>query len=81
MLLVVPSRRGEGIAREALGALQGWLAEQGARRLRTAVNTRDRRAAAVLPALGFQRMSIRDHAALGLNGLHLTLWEKGTGSP
>lgn len=79
MLLVVPGRRGAGIAREALGALEAWLAGQGMRRLRTAVATRDRRAAAVLPALGFQRMSVREHAALGLDGLHLSLWEKGIG--
>ena len=79
MLLVVPGERGKGIAREALGALEGWLAGEGIRRLRTGVSARDRRAAAVLPALGFERMSIRDHQALGLDMAHLTLWEKGIG--
>lgn len=79
MLLVVPEQRGRGIAREALGALEGWLRERGARRLRSGVATRDRRAMEVLPALGFERMGVREHAALGLNGLHLTLWEKALG--
>lgn len=76
MLLVVPARRGEGIAREALGALEEWLRSTGIRRLRTGVSTRDRRAPAVLEALGFRAMSIRDHAALGLDGVHVALWEK-----
>lgn len=79
LLLVVPEARGQGIAREALGALEGWLRREGVHRLRTGVPTRDRRAAAVLPALGFERMSVRDHAALGLGQVHLTLWERALG--
>ena len=35
-LLVVPGQRGQGLAREALGALEGWLAENGVHELRTA---------------------------------------------
>ena len=79
MLLVVPGRRGQGLAREALGALEAWLAGRGIRRLRTGVSTRDRRAGAVLPALGFARMSIAEHQALGLDMAHLALWEKPLG--
>lgn len=79
MLLVVPERRGQGVAREALGALEAWLAGQGIRRLRTGVSTRDRRAGQVLPALGFERMSIAEHQALGLDMAHLALWQKPLG--
>ncbi|HEX2188829.1 MAG TPA: GNAT family N-acetyltransferase [Longimicrobiaceae bacterium] len=79
MLLVVPERRREGLAREALGALEGWLAARGVRRLRTGVAMRDRRAGEVLPALGFARMSIAEHQALGLDMAHLALWEKTLG--
>jgi RimJ/RimL family protein N-acetyltransferase len=79
MLLVVPDRRGQGLAREALGALEAWLAARGIRRLRTGVSTRDLRAARVLPALGFARMSIAEHQALGLDMAHLALWEKPLG--
>lgn len=76
MLLVARGHRGEGVAREALDALEGWLRERGIRRLRTAAPTRDRRSAPVLRALGFELMPVRDQAALGLGGLDLTLWEK-----
>lgn len=79
MLIVVPERRREGLAREALGALEGWLAGRGVRRLRTGVAARDRRAGEVLPALGFARMSIAEHQALGLDMAHLALWEKALG--
>jgi RimJ/RimL family protein N-acetyltransferase len=79
MLLVAPAHRGRGIAREALGALEGWLRERGVGRLRTGVATHDRRAAGLLPALGFARLGVREHAALGLSMVHLTLWEKALG--
>jgi len=79
MLLVAPNHRGRGIAREALEALEGWLAGRGIRRLRTGAATRDRRAGEVIPALGFERMSIAEHQALGLDMAHLALWEKALG--
>lgn len=79
MLLTVEHRRREGLAREALGALEAWLAARGVRRLRTGVAARDRRAGEVLPALGFARMSIAEHQALGLDMAHLALWEKALG--
>jgi RimJ/RimL family protein N-acetyltransferase len=79
MLLVVPEHRRQGIAREALGALEGWLRARGVARLRTGVATHDRRAAGVLLALGFARMGVREHAALGLDMVHLTLWERALG--
>lgn len=79
MLLVVPEQRGRGIAREALGALEARLAEGGIRALRTSVGIRDYEAQDVLAALGFARMSIRDHQALGLQGATLSLWEKALG--
>ncbi|HEV2149773.1 MAG TPA: hypothetical protein VGR37_20400, partial [Longimicrobiaceae bacterium] len=56
--------------------VEAWLAGRGIRRLRTGASTRDQRAAAVLPALGFARMSIAEHQALGLDHASLALWEK-----
>ncbi|HEX7239293.1 MAG TPA: GNAT family N-acetyltransferase [Longimicrobiaceae bacterium] len=79
MVVTVPEMRRQGIAREAVGALEGWLAERGVRRVRTAVQKADRRAGAMLPALGFALMPIRDHQALGAQALYLSLWQKALG--
>lgn len=79
MLVTVPEQRGKGIAREALGAVEGWLAARGVRALRTAVGIRDYARQDLLAALGFQRMPIRDHQALGVQGATLSLWERALG--
>ena len=76
MLMFVPEHRGQGLAREAIAALGVWEAQRGTRRLRTAVAAENFREHALLRALGFSQMSIRDHAALGLGGVHLALFEK-----
>jgi RimJ/RimL family protein N-acetyltransferase len=76
MLLVVPSHRGHGFAREAVRALEGWLAGLEMSRLRTAVAAASYAEHKLLRALGFEQMSIRDHTALGLGGSHLALFEK-----
>lgn len=76
MLLVVPSHRGRGLAREAVTSLEGWLAAREIVRLRTAVAAANYPEHKLLRALGFEQMSIRDHTALGLGASHLALFEK-----
>lgn len=76
ILLVVPEHRGQGLAREAVAGLEGWLAAREIRRLRTAVGATHFPIHALLRALGFSEMSIRDHAALGMAGVNLVLFEK-----
>lgn len=79
MLMLVPERRGRGLARDALAALEAWEAQRGVHRLRTAVAAGNYREHALLRALGFDEMPIRDHVALGLGGAHLALFEKPLG--
>lgn len=79
IVLVVPEHRGKGLAREAVAGLEGWLAEREIRRLRTAVGATDLPTHALLRALGFTQMSIRDHTALGMAGVNLALFEKPLG--
>lgn len=77
MVVVLPEHRGQGFAREALTALEGWLAAQGVTQLRTAIPYR--RAAPLRPllnALGFQAMSIAEHTRMGMGGAGVSLWEK-----
>jgi len=81
MIVVVPSERGAGVAAEALGALEGWLAARGMRRLRTAFQRRRLAIHPVVRALGFAEMSIREHTSLGIGGAGISLWEKGIGAP
>ncbi len=76
ILLIVPEHRGQGLAREAVAGLEGRLGGEGIGRLRTAVAAGDFPTHALLRALGFVQMSIRDHAALGLAGADLALFEK-----
>lgn len=76
MLLVVPERRGAGLAREAVRGLESWLARQRIRRLRTAVPVTAFQEHKLLRALGFEQLPIRDHVALGLAGSHLFLFGK-----
>lgn len=76
MVMVAPEHRRSGLASEALGALEVWLAGHGIRALRTAFQRRRLAVHPVVKALGFQEMSIREHTALGLNGVGVSLWEK-----
>lgn len=75
-LIVLPAHRGQGIAREMLEAAEGWLRAHGTTRLRTAVGRRRAPVHAVLRALGFAEMSIRDHTLLGARGAGTALFEK-----
>lgn len=79
MLMIDPAHRGQGLAREALQALEVWLAGQGAVALRTAFQRRRLAVHPVVRALGFREMSIREHTLLGLGGVGLSLWEKPIG--
>lgn len=76
LLMVDPDHRGRGLAREALGAVEVWLAGRGIKALRTAFQRRRLSVHPVVRALGFREMSIRDHALLGLGGAGISLWEK-----
>ena len=75
-LLVVPAQRGGGLAREALGALEAWLAEGGTRELRTAFPRRLLPLHPLVKALGFREMSIAEHQKLGMAGAGTSLWWK-----
>jgi GNAT superfamily N-acetyltransferase len=75
-LLVVPAHRGAGIAREALGAVGGWLAEGGITELRTAFPRRLLHLHPVVKALGFREMSIAEHQKLGFAGVGTSLWSR-----
>jgi RimJ/RimL family protein N-acetyltransferase len=79
MLMVSPSRRRKGIAREALGALEVWLAGHGVRRIRSGVGAGDERAQAVLRGLGFAPMDERRHVALDRGRIMIALFEKEIG--
>lgn len=79
MLMVDPAHRGRGLAREALGALEVWLAGRGIVALRTAFQRRRLAAHPIVRALGFREMSIAEHTSLGLAGAGISLWEKPVG--
>ena len=81
MLIVAPAHRGKGVAREAMAALEVWLAGRGVRALRTAFPYRRLALHPVVRALGFREMSIAEHAKLGLSGAGTSLWEKPVGAP
>jgi GNAT superfamily N-acetyltransferase len=79
MLMIDPAHRGQGLAREALEAVEVWLAGRGITALRTAFQRRRLAVHPVVRALGFTEMSIREHALLGLAGAGISLWEKPVG--
>jgi len=79
MIVILPEHRGGGVAREALSALEGRLAQGGIRRLRTAFARRLLAIHPVVRALGFEEMSIREHTKLGIAGAGVSLWEKEIG--
>ncbi len=75
-LLIVPGHRGVGLAREALAALEAWLADEGTRELRTAFARRLLPLHPLVTALGFREMSIAEHQKLGMAGAGVSLWSK-----
>lgn len=75
-LVVVPSHRGRGVAREALEAVEGWLSEMGVAELRTAFPRRILPLHPLVKSLGFREMSIAEHQKLGLAGAGTSLWSK-----
>jgi GNAT superfamily N-acetyltransferase len=79
MLMVDPAHRRQGLAREALDAVEVWLAGRGIAALRTAFQRRRLAVHPIVRALGFTEMSIREHALLGLPGVGISLWEKPVG--
>lgn len=79
MLMIAPAHRKQGLAREALSALEVWLRGQGIRAMRTAFQRRRLAVHPIVKALGFREMSIAEHALLGLGGVGVSLWEKPVG--
>lgn len=79
IVMMVPSHRGQGLAREALEGLELWLAARGVHSLRTAFPRRRFALHGIVKALGFREMSIAEHQKLGLNGAGTSLWEKRIG--
>jgi GNAT superfamily N-acetyltransferase len=75
-LLIVPAHRSGGLAREALAALEAWLAAGGTRELRTAFPRRLLPLHPLVTALGFREMSIAEHQKLGMAGAGTSLWRK-----
>lgn len=75
-LLVIPAHRRAGLAREALAALEAWLAADGTRELRTAFPRRLLPLHPLVKALGFREMSIAEHQKLGMAGAGTSLWRK-----
>ncbi|HEX6071285.1 MAG TPA: GNAT family N-acetyltransferase [Longimicrobiaceae bacterium] len=76
MLLIVRERRGEGLAREALEAIEGTLAARGIRELRTAVGAGDAGRQAILQALGFLPQDERRHVSLDRGRVMIALFRK-----
>ncbi|HEX6910851.1 MAG TPA: GNAT family N-acetyltransferase [Longimicrobium sp.] len=79
MLMIHPAHRRQGLAREALEALQVWLRGRGIAAVRTAFQRRRLAVHPIVRGLGFQELSIREHALLGLGGVGVSLWEKPVG--
>ena len=75
-LLVTPAHRGQGLAREALGAVEAWLAEGGVTEMRTAFARMLLPLHPIVMALGFREMSIAEHQKLGFAGAGTSLWSR-----
>lgn len=76
MLLIVRERRGAGLAREALTAIEETLAARGIRELRTAVGAGDEGRQATLRALGFLPQDERRHVSLDRGRVMIALFRK-----
>lgn len=75
-LVITRAHREQGLAREALDALEAWLGEMGVTELRTAFPRRILPLHPLVKALGFTEMSIAEHQKLGLQGAGTSLWQK-----
>ena len=75
-LVVASAHRRQGLAREALAALEAWLSESGVAELRTAFPRRLFPLHPLVKSLGFREMSIAEHQKLGLPGAGTALWQK-----
>ncbi|HYH81792.1 MAG TPA: GNAT family N-acetyltransferase [Longimicrobium sp.] len=78
-LVVASAHRGQGLAREALDALEAWLSAAGVAELRTAFPRRLFPLHSLVKSLGFLEMSIAEHQKLGLPGAGTALWQKALG--
>lgn len=76
MLLLVPARRGTGLAREALAGLERHLAGLGVLRMRTGVGAGETGKQTLLRALGFQSLDERTHVSLERGRMMIALFEK-----
>ncbi|MBA2669574.1 MAG: GNAT family N-acetyltransferase [Gemmatimonadetes bacterium] len=76
MVLTVPEKRGGGLAREGLKALENHLASRQLKRLRTGVGAQDENRQAFLRALGFKPMDERTHVSLDRGRMMISLFEK-----
>jgi GNAT superfamily N-acetyltransferase len=79
MVLIVPTARGAGLAREAMGALERWLAARGGTRLRTGVGAHDLERQRFLRALDFNPLDERTHVSLDRGRMMIGLFEKRIG--
>lgn len=76
MILIVPSARGAGLAREVLLALERHLAARGTRRIRTGVGAHHEERKTLLRALGFSPLDERTHVSLDRGRMMIGLYEK-----
>jgi GNAT superfamily N-acetyltransferase len=81
MVLMVPEARGVGHAREAVQALEIWLAERGIRSLRTGVGAHDLARQTFVRALGFEPLDERTHVSLDRGRMMITLFQKALPTP
>ncbi|HET6763030.1 MAG TPA: GNAT family N-acetyltransferase [Longimicrobiaceae bacterium] len=79
MLTVDVAHRRTGIAREALAALEVWLAGHGVRRIRSGVGAGDEKSQEILRGLGFAPLDERRHVALDRGRVMIALFEKEIG--
>lgn len=76
MLLIDARRRRDGLAREALGAVERALRDLGIAELRTGVGAGDTGRQTVLRALGFAPLDERRHVSLDRGRVMLALYRK-----
>jgi GNAT superfamily N-acetyltransferase len=76
MVLTVPAKRGAGLTREGLNALELHLASRQMSRLRTGVGAQDEGRQAFLRAVGFTPMDERTHVSLDRGRMMISLFQK-----
>ncbi|HEU0016440.1 MAG TPA: GNAT family N-acetyltransferase [Longimicrobium sp.] len=79
MLMIAPRYRKQGYGREAIAALEKYLAPEGIIAIRTAFQRSRTMVVPMVRALGFREMSVREHTELGAAGAGISLWEKKFG--